>query len=145
MSTLSKSKPRTLPSALRQLLHIASDSKGCKRSDFVRDRIISLLLQDQIQHQFAEVKSIIPWLYDILKVDLDKDNSGYWYYGHFSFNGWSDYMEWKAPLLEQLSDIANHMYNKYSDASDAHRMLLKKFCDHKEEICGGLTAAGKGD
>ena len=110
MSTLSKSKPRTLPSALRQLLHIVLDSRGCKRFDFVRDRIISLLLQDQIQHQFAEVKSIIPWLYDVLKVDLDKDTSGYWYE---HFNDWSDYMEWQAPLRKQLSDIANHMYNKF--------------------------------
>ena len=121
---------------------MALDSTGRKRFRFVRDKIISLLLKDQIQHQFAEVKPIIPWLYGVLKIDLDEDNSGYWV-DHF--NNLSDYMKWEASLYKQLGDIANHMYNKYSEASDAHRMILKALRDHKEEICGALTAAGKGD
>ena len=135
---LSKLKPRTLPSALRHLLHLASESNDCKRISFARDTIISLLLQERVQCQFTEVKPIIPWLYHVLKNDVNK----HWLH-RFIEN--PDYMKRKGLLYEQLSDIASRMYNRYSEASEAHKMLLKKLRDHREEISGALTAAGTGE
>ena len=156
---MSKLKPRTLPSALRHFLHLATESNDRKRISFARDTIISLLLQERIQCQFTEVKPIIPWLYSVLKNDLNKSNTGdtsrHWFQislyltrGNLRWRKGRkcenpDYM--KGLSCEQLSDIASRMYNRYSEASEAHKMLLKKLRDHKEEISGALTAAGRGE